>query len=64
MSRENLENITAIYFAMYAPATGRIKILEYPAVQSGHWRSWDIWTIAISLAVGVIDNDICGTKLV
>jgi hypothetical protein len=46
--------ITAIYFAMFALATGRIKILEYPAVQSGHWRSWDIWTMAISLAVGVM----------
>jgi hypothetical protein len=46
--------ITAIYFAMYGLATGRIKILEYPAVQPGHWRSWDIWTMSISLAVGVM----------
>ena len=46
--------ITAIYFAMYGLATGRIKILEYPAVQPGHWRPWDIWTLAISLAVGVM----------
>jgi hypothetical protein len=46
--------ITAIYLTMYALVSGRIKILEYPAVQPGQWRTWDIWTLAISLAVGVM----------
>jgi ABC-type long-subunit fatty acid transport system fused permease/ATPase subunit len=46
--------ITAGYLTLYALVSGRIKLIEYTPVQPGHWRSWDIWTIAISLAVGVM----------
>jgi len=34
-------------------ASGRIRLIAYPAMGPRHWDSWVIWTIAVSVAVGL-----------
>jgi len=42
--------VSAAYLTMYGLVSGRIKLLEHPHA----WHPWEIWTMAISLAVGVM----------
>ena len=47
--------ICAGSLTVYGLLSGRFKLIEYPApVQPLPWRSWDTWTIAISLVAGVM----------
>jgi hypothetical protein len=47
--------ICAGYLTVYVLLSGRFKLVEYPVtVQPVRWRSWDTWTIAISLVAGVM----------
>jgi hypothetical protein len=56
--------ICAGYLTVYGLLSGRFKLIEYPApVQPAPWRSWDIWTIAISLAVGLVTMTLVSRSL-
>ena len=56
--------ICAGYLTVCGLLSGRFKLIEYPApVQPLPWRSWDIWTIAISLAIGVMTTTFVSRSL-